>query len=51
MDPKFEKYTAYTISWTGKVNGWQPLVLPETPEPEITDISEAQAILSKIMSM
>ena len=51
MNPDFEKYAAYTINWTSTAYKFQPLVLPEKPEPEITDMREAQAVLSKIMSM
>ena len=49
----YDKFTNYTIHWSAKVLGWQPLELPagEPVEPEITDLSEANEVLSKIMSM
>ena len=48
-----EKDISYTIRWSTKVVGWQPLVLPEVEsvEPEITDLTEAQAVLAKIMTL
>jgi hypothetical protein len=39
--------------WTQSYQGWAPLVLDihvPAQEPEITDFSEAQKILAKIMS-
>jgi len=35
--------------WTQQYVTWTPLVL-EQPEPEITDVSEAQQILAEIMA-
>lgn len=44
-----EKNTFY---WTQQYQGWVPLALstPIQDEPEITDLTEAQEILAKIMS-
>ena len=55
-DNKYDKYTSYTIHWTAKVLGWQPLELPtvDSPAPveqEITDFTEANKVLAKIMAL
>lgn len=50
-----EKNVNYYISWTQTMKPWEPLqqIFPEAyepQEPEITDFTEAQAVLAKIMT-
>ena len=45
----------YTITWQQSYTEWIPMIAfrngEELPDPEITDLTEAQEVLAKIMSM
>jgi hypothetical protein len=40
----------YYVVWSGAITNWEPLQLPDQPEPEISDLTEARKVLSEIMS-
>ena len=49
-----ENFNGYTITWTQGYQAWHPMISfrdgVEQPDPEITDFTEANQVLAKIMA-